>query len=86
MLHLEICHQIVVGLGVFTLEVLHELAALADLFDQTAAGAEVLLMRFQVFREILDFRRQNGDLDLRRTGIGFVCLVLLNDALLLLCV
>lgn len=85
-LDLEIRHQVVVSLSIFALEVLHELATLADLFDQATAGAEVLLMRFQVLGEILDFRGQNGDLDLRRTGIGLMRLVLLNNALLLLCV
>lgn len=85
-LDLEVCHQIVVSLGVFALEVLHQAAAFADFLDKTASGAEVLFVALQVFREILDFRREDGDLDLRRTGIRIMSFVLLDNTFLLCCV
>src|SRR5690606_20059756 len=50
------------------------------------AGGEVLLVREQVTGKVLDFGSQNGDLDLRRTGVLIVRLELLNDLLLLLLV
>lgn len=81
-LDLELTHQIVVGLGVFALEIFHQAAAFADFLDETSAGGEIFLMAFQVFGEILDLFGENGDLDLRRTGVGCMGLELFNDALL----
>ena len=81
-LHLQLGHQFVVGFGVFTLQILHEAAALADLLDQTAAGGKVLLVRLQVVAQILDFFGQDCDLDLGRTRVRGVRLEFFNDALL----
>ncbi len=85
-LHLQFCHQFVVRFGVFALEVLHEAATFTDLLDQTAAGGKILLVRAQVIRKFFDFFRQNRDLDLRGTRIRRMNLVLLNNALLLICI
>ncbi len=82
--HLQFRHQIVVGLGVLAFQILHELSAFAHLFDESAARAEVLLMHAEVLGKVFDFRGENGDLHLRRTGIGFVSLVLFDDPLLFL--
>lgn len=43
-LDLQLRHQVVVALGVFALEVLHEAAAFTNLLDETTAGGEVLLV------------------------------------------
>lgn len=81
-LDLQLRHQVVVALGVFALEVLHEAAAFTNLFDETTAGGEVLLVRAEVIRQILDLFREDGDLDLRGTRVGRMGFKLLNDALL----
>ncbi len=43
--------------GVFTLQVLEQTATLCHLFDQTAAGTEVLAVCFQVLCQFLDLSR-----------------------------
>lgn len=82
-LDLELAHQIVVGLGVFAFEILHQAAAFANFFDETAARGEVLLVALQVFRKVFDFFRENSDLDLRGAGIGRMSFEFLNNAFLL---
>ncbi len=58
--------------------------ALVNLFDKTTAAGKVLLVHLQVLRQVVDFRRQNSDLDLWRTCIRFVRAELLDDLLLFL--
>ncbi len=83
-LDLELGHQFVVGLVVGAFQVAHQAAAFANLFDETTAGREVLLVGLQVVGQLFDLFAQDGDLDLRGTGIGGMGLEFLDDFLLLL--
>ncbi len=83
-LQAELAHEVVVGLRVFTLEVFHQAAAFAHLLDQPAAGGVVLLVHLQVFDQLVDFGAEEGDLDLRRTGVVGMGLELLDQLLLLI--
>lgn len=82
-LNLQFRHQLIVGLGVFALQVLHEAAAFAYFFDEAAARGKVFLVAAQMLGEIADFLGQDRDLHLGRPGIRGVRLIFLNDALLL---
>lgn len=64
MLYLQLCHQVIVSLGILALQVLHEAAAFSDFLDEASAGREVFLVSAQVLREIADLFGQYGDLDL----------------------
>lgn len=55
--------------SVFTFQVLEQTAAFCNLFDQTAAGTEVLAVRLQVLSKLLDFCGQNSDLHLWGSGV-----------------
>lgn len=46
---------------------------------QTSAGVVILLMNLQMCGQILDSLGENGNLNLRRTGISFVKLVCFDD-------
>ena len=58
---------------------LAEFAALADHFQQTRAGVEVLGVALEVFGQVHDTRRQQSDLDLGGAGVAFVLLVSVDD-------
>ena len=85
LLWVEFGHQLVVRFRVFTLEVLHLTAALANLFDETTTGGVILFVGLQVLDEFIDFRAQESDLDLWGSGVVGVGLKLLNQLLLLCC-
>lgn len=82
-LDLQLGHQFIVRFCILAFEVFHQAAALANFLDQTTAGGVVLLVALQVLRELFDFLGQNGDLDLRGTGVGGVRLIFFNNTLLL---
>ena len=65
--------------SVFALQVLQQTTAFCDLLHQTAAGAKVLAVGFEVLGELLHFGRQNCDLHLWGTGVRIVCSELFNE-------
>ena len=79
----ELCHQIVVGLGVFALEIFHQAAAFADFLDETTAGRVVLFVGFQVIGKFFYLLGEDGDLNLRGAGVGGMRLIFFNNPLLL---
>lgn len=80
----EGCNHITPCLGVFTLKVLEETAALGDLFDEAAARAEVLAVILEVRGELLNFLREQRDLHLRGASIALVGAEFLDDRVFLL--
>src|SRR5207245_10343402 len=75
--------QLPVPGGVLRLEVVEEPPALADQLEQAAARMVVLLVRLEVFRQVLDALGEERDLDLRRAGVALVGAELLDYTLLL---
>ncbi len=58
-----------VACDVFLLEIIQEPPALADHFQQTAAGMVVLLVGLEVLLQVLDPLAQQGDLNFRGAGV-----------------
>ena len=58
-----------VTLNILLLEVVQETAAAADHLVHTKAGVGVLLVDLQMLRELIDALREDGDLNLRGTGV-----------------
>ena len=75
----ELGNQRTVAVDVLLLEVRQHGTALADHLEQAAAGVVVLLVDLEVLSELLNARGQDGDLDLRRTGVGRVGAVCLDN-------
>ena len=64
--------QIGVALRVLALQVVQQAAALADQLEETAARVMIFRVRLEVLGEIADAFAENGDLNFRRAGVGFV--------------
>lgn len=75
----ELGDQRTVAVDVLLLEVRQHGTALADHLEQAAAGVVVLLVDLEVLSELLNARGQDSDLDLRRTGVGRVGAVCLDN-------
>jgi hypothetical protein len=60
-------------------KILQQAVAISDHHQQTAAGRVVFLMRFQVFREMIDPLGQQRDLDIGRAGVAFMQMMFLNN-------
>ena len=73
-----------VALGIVSLEVVEQATPLADQHEQAAARAVVLLVRFEVIRQLANAFTDDGDLNLRTPGVSRVRLILVNDRFLLL--
>jgi hypothetical protein len=73
-----------VALGIVSLEVIEQATPLADQHKQAAARAVVLLVRFEVIRQLANAFTDDGDLNLRTPGVSRVRLILVNDRFLLL--
>ena len=54
---------------VFLLEIIQKPPALADHFQQAAAGVVVFLVGLEVLLQVLDPLAQQGDLNLRGAGV-----------------
>src|SRR5688572_13907339 len=67
--------QFGVALGVFALQVIQQAPALADQLEETASRVMIFRVRLEVLGEIADAFAENGDLNFRRAGVGFVCAV-----------
>lgn len=68
--------------SVFALQVLQQTSAFRNLLHQTAAGAKVLAVGFEVLGKLLHFGRQNGDLHLWGTGVRIMSSELFNELFL----
>ena len=66
--------QLLVLLEVMPLDIIEKLAPATGHGDQAAATVKVLAVGPQVVSEVGDALREQGDLDFRRTGVGFVTL------------
>ena len=73
-----------IALGIVSLEVVEQATPLADQHEQAAARAVVLLVRFEVIRQLANAFTNDGDLNLRTPGVSRVRLILVNDRFLLL--
>jgi hypothetical protein len=78
---LQAADQLAVAVDVFFSQVAEQFSALAHKLEQSVSGMKVMLVLFKMFGEILDPVGQQGDLDLRGSGIVFMLLELLNHAL-----
>ena len=68
-----------VAVDVFALQVVEKATTLADEHLQGALGGVVFVILFQVLGQVTDAIREQGNLCLGRTGIGFAFSVLLED-------
>ena len=59
-------------LQIVPLQVIKQLSSLAGHFDEAVSGVDILAMGLQVFGEMRDPSREQGDLHLARTGILLV--------------
>jgi hypothetical protein len=73
-----------VSLGIVSLEIVEQATPLADQHEQAAARAVVLLVRFEVVRQLPDPFADDGDLNLGTPRVGRMHLVPVNDRFLLL--
>src|ERR1700688_2556214 len=73
-----------VTLGIVSLEVVEQATPLADQHEQAAARAVVLLVRFEVIRQLANAFTNDGDLNLGTPRVSRVRLILVNDRFLLL--
>src|SRR5690606_29029252 len=71
--------QCAVTVGILTLQVVQQLAALVDHADQTTTAVVVLGVGLEVTLQLVDVGGQQGNLHFRRTGIASSLLVLVND-------
>jgi hypothetical protein len=75
----EFLNDRLVPFGIAPSEVVKQATTLADHHKQTAPGGMILLMGFEMLRQFANPGTQDGDLHLRRTGIGWVRAVLVNQ-------
>src|SRR5690606_9863106 len=75
----ETADQALITVLVDLLQVVEQLPALVHHPKQTAARMMVLVMTIEVLGELVDPRRQEGDLHLGRAGIGRTALILGDD-------
>jgi hypothetical protein len=73
-----------IALGIVSLEVVEQATPFTDQHKQAAARAVVLLVRFEVIRQLANAFTDDGDLNLRTPGVSRVRLILVNDRFLLL--
>src|SRR5450759_736405 len=80
----ELGNNGLVPFRVVLLQVVEQTTASADHHEKSAARAVVLLVRFEVFRQLTNAFAQQRDLNFRTTGIGRVRAIRVNDGLFLL--
>ena len=73
-----------VTFGIVQLEVVQQAATLADQHEKTAARTMVLLVRFEVLRQLTNTLAQQRDLDFGAARIRGVRPVLVDEGFLLL--
>jgi len=77
-------HNRLVTLGIVNLEVVQQATSLADQHEKTAARAMVLLVRFEVIRQLANPLAKQRDLDFGAARIGGMRAVLVDEGFLLL--
>ncbi len=80
----ELSNDRLIALGIVSLEVVEQATPLADQHEQAAARAVVLLVRFEVVRQLANAFTDDGDLNLGTPRVSRVRLILVNDGFLLL--
>ena len=73
-----------IPLGIVFLQIVEQATPLADQHEQAAARAVVLLVRFEVVRQLANAFTDDGDLNLGTPRVSRVRLILVNDRFLLL--
>jgi hypothetical protein len=73
-----------IALDIIVLEILQNVAPLADQTQQRALGSEVVAILFEVFRKVVDTERKQRDLTLGRTRVAVRRSVLAKKLLLFL--
>jgi hypothetical protein len=73
-----------IALGIVSFEVVEQATPLADQHEQAAARAVVLLVRFEVIRQLANAFTNDGDLNLGTPRVSRMRLILVNDRFLLL--
>lgn len=73
--------EIVVAFNIRAPEIFQQTATLRDHFEQAAPRMVILLVSFEMFRQVVDALCQQRDLYLWRTGVLFVRAKLLDDLL-----
>ena len=61
-----------IALNIFLLEIVEQAAALTDHLKKATAGMVILMVDFEMLSELRDTLREDSDLNLGRTCIGFV--------------
>jgi hypothetical protein len=69
-----------IGFKIIRLQIIDQMAALADHLQQTAAAAVILLEGLEMPREVVDACRQKGDLDFGRPRVLGMPLILIDGA------
>ena len=77
-------HNRLITLGIVQLEVVQQAATLADQHEKTAARAVVLLVRFEVLRQLTNALAEQRNLDFGAARIGGMRPVLVDEGFLLL--
>ncbi len=80
----ELPDDCLIALGIVSFEVVEQATPLADQHEQAAARAVVLLVRFEVIRQLANAFTNNGDLNLGTPRVRRMRLILVNDRFLLL--
>ena len=75
----ESLNQLAIAVDIGVLEVVEQLAPLADKLEEAATRVMVFGVNLEMHSEIVDARRQERDLNLRRTGVALRALVVPND-------
>ena len=75
----KLLDELPIFVGMRTLEVVQQFAALADHLEQSATGVMVFDVRLEVVGEPVDASRKQRNLNFRRTGITSCALMLGND-------
>jgi hypothetical protein len=73
-----------VALGIVFFEVVEQASPLADQHEKATARAMILLVRFEVVRQLTNALAQQSDLHFRAARIGGMRSVLVNEGFLLL--
>ena len=68
-----------VAFDIFFHQVVEQIAAAANHFEQTSAGMVVVLVNLQVLVEVVDSSGENRDLYLWGTGVAFVGCIVYNN-------
>ena len=79
-------NQVAIALDVFFLQVVKQAATLVDQAQQSAARMVIVLVRLEMVGQVLNSRRQQCDLHLRRAGIVLGALEFFYDFALRFCI